>query len=116
MKQLYIAVLLLYSAIGFSQITVTGTIKNAVTNEPIPFANVVETKTANGTTADGYGYFSIEALKNKAVLECTAIGFNSQNIFLGPCPSPHLNLPPKCCPPDSLFLVLLTKTRTVLLR
>lgn len=83
MKQLYIAVLLLYSAIGFSQITVTGTIKNAVTNEPIPFANVVETKTANGTTADGDGNFSIEVLNKNAVLQFSAIGFTSQNISIG---------------------------------
>ncbi|CAM4173799.1 SusC/RagA family TonB-linked outer membrane protein [Gillisia limnaea] len=83
MKQLYIAVLLLYSAIAFSQITVTGTIKNAVTNEPIPFANVVEAKTANGTTSDGDGNFSIEILNKNAVLQFSAIGFTSQNITVG---------------------------------
>lgn len=83
MKQLYIAVLLLYSAIGVSQITVTGTIESATKNEPVSFATVLEVNTTNGATADSNGNFSIEISNTSAVLQFSAIGFTTQTFTVG---------------------------------
>ncbi|WP_432411823.1 SusC/RagA family TonB-linked outer membrane protein [Rasiella sp. SM2506] len=83
MKQLYIAVLLLYSAFGLSQTTITGTIENVTNNEPISFASVVEVSTTNGTTADADGNFSIKITAKNAVLQFSAIGFTTQEFTVG---------------------------------
>ncbi len=83
MKQLYIVVLLLYSVIGVSQITITGTIENTLNNEPVSFASVIETNTSNGTTADANGNFSIQVLNTSAVLQFSAIGFTTQEFAVG---------------------------------
>ncbi|MDX1462980.1 MAG: SusC/RagA family TonB-linked outer membrane protein, partial [Marinirhabdus sp.] len=83
MKHVYLAVLLLYSAIGISQTTVTGTITNADSNLPVPFANVLEENTSNGTTADADGNFAITTTTSNPVLVFSSIGYISQSIPIG---------------------------------
>ncbi|RDK89067.1 SusC/RagA family TonB-linked outer membrane protein [Marinirhabdus gelatinilytica] len=83
MKQIYIAVLLLCSAVGYSQITVTGTVESAQNNQAIPFASVIEINTANGTTTDEDGNFTISVTNENSVLQISSIGYVTQTYTVG---------------------------------
>ena len=49
MKRITLVMLLLCGFIGAAQISITGTVSDAA-GDPIPFANVAEKGTENGTT------------------------------------------------------------------
>ncbi|MDR1724287.1 MAG: carboxypeptidase-like regulatory domain-containing protein [Tannerella sp.] len=67
---------------GKSQRTVTGTVIDAATNEPIPGANIVEKGTANGSSTDADGKFTL-TVKENAVLQISFIGYVMQEIPVG---------------------------------
>ncbi|WGH74457.1 TonB-dependent receptor [Tenacibaculum tangerinum] len=76
MKHRIAFVIIIVSSIVNGQI-----IKGKVTSssgEHIPFANVFIKGTANGTTTDESGYYTLEATKNKFVLVASTIGFLSE--------------------------------------
>ena len=77
MKQLYVAILLLCSFIGYTQNTVSGTVKSALDNQPIAFANISVKGTDQGTTTDIDGNFSIITPMSKTVFTFSAIGFKT---------------------------------------
>ena len=59
----------MFSLIGFSQNgTVTGTVSDSETNEPLPGVNVVVKNTTIGTNTDFDGNFSIEGVSSGDVL------------------------------------------------
>ncbi|MGJ8664849.1 MAG: SusC/RagA family TonB-linked outer membrane protein [Patiriisocius sp.] len=95
MKQLYIALLLCFTVVGYSQTSISGNVKNAENNEPIPFVNVVVAGTTTGTTTDLDGNFSMVAPPAGTVLEFSSIGFtplkytfnNETSIFVQLIPS-----------------------------
>ncbi|SKC35886.1 TonB-linked outer membrane protein, SusC/RagA family [Bacteroidales bacterium WCE2008] len=76
MKRLSILVLLALSPLGlFAQnSTVKGTITDAGSGEPLPFATVVVNGTSNWTTSDKDGLYSIEAASN-AVISVSLLGY-----------------------------------------
>ncbi|GEQ85343.1 SusC/RagA family TonB-linked outer membrane protein [Patiriisocius marinistellae] len=77
MKQFYIALLLCFTAIGYAQTSINGSIKNIANEEPIAFANIVVVGTTNGTTTDIYGDFSLVAPPEGSILEFSSVGFES---------------------------------------
>lgn len=60
----------------FAQTTkVSGRVTDALTNEPIPFANVAFKGTTSGTVTDFNGYFSIETDKASDSLSASFVGY-----------------------------------------
>ena len=67
MKKVIVFVFLLVSALGFSQIKVTGKVTDTF-GEPLPGANVIEKGTTKGATADFNGNYEITISSAAAVL------------------------------------------------
>ncbi|MDJ0645077.1 MAG: SusC/RagA family TonB-linked outer membrane protein [Flavobacteriaceae bacterium] len=59
--------------------TITGTITDTQ-GQPIPFANVIEKGTSNGTTADGDGNFSITVSSIPATLVISSLGYTTKEV------------------------------------
>ncbi len=79
-KCLMMFVVLLCTAIGFSQGTITGTIIGSDMNEPLPGANVIEKGTTNGTTTNFDGEFTIKTQSASGELVITFVGYTSKTI------------------------------------
>ncbi|MEK9782072.1 MAG: carboxypeptidase-like regulatory domain-containing protein, partial [Flavobacteriales bacterium] len=62
-KRLFGFVLLLVAPLSFAQSTITGTITDAETNDPIPGANVIVVGTTEGITTDFDGNFTLTTSK-----------------------------------------------------
>ncbi|HEX2970647.1 MAG TPA: carboxypeptidase-like regulatory domain-containing protein, partial [Bacteroidales bacterium] len=77
-----IFLLLSFSVDAQQKINVSGFVKNRDNGERLIGANVSETGTANGTTADYNGYFNL-VVKKSTSLKVTYIGFEEQVINLG---------------------------------
>ena len=77
---LLILVLLTNSLIVSAQnVRVYGSVKNALNNVPIPFANVVIDGTSKGTTTDVDGYFELLEIEPGLYnFKCSYIGFNTE--------------------------------------
>lgn len=68
---------------AFAQnVTVTGTVKDAATNELLVGATVMVKGTTNGVSTDINGYYSIKA-KAEDVLVCSIIGYKSVESKVG---------------------------------
>ena len=63
--------------------TVTGSVSDSETNEPLPGVNVVVKNTTKGTNTDFDGNFSIEGVSSGDVLVFSYIGYKSQEISVG---------------------------------
>jgi len=74
------AVLLLVSAYGFSQNTLSGIVTSAADNQPIPFTNITVLGTNQGTTTNIDGEFNMIAPPPKTVLRFSSVGFYAQTI------------------------------------
>jgi hypothetical protein len=84
MKKITCLVLLLGAAnLLFSQSgVIRGKVSNKLTNEPIAFANVLETKTGKGTTTDENGTYEITGLAPGLYdLNVSFIGFEEITVF-----------------------------------
>ena len=68
--------LLLLPCFVFAQNTISGTV-SLDNGEPVSFANVIEKGTANGTTTDMDGNYSIEVATLPATLEFSSLGFTT---------------------------------------
>jgi len=72
---------LLLTSISYAQMTkIRGIVKDSLTSEPIPFANVFFEGTTIGATSDFNGRFSIESLHATDTLTATFIGFHKKKI------------------------------------
>lgn len=60
--------------------TITGTVSDAMTGEPVIGANIIIEGTTIGTTSDVSGKFSIEVPGVKSVLIISFIGYNSEKV------------------------------------
>lgn len=85
MKQIYCLRLFMYLMVmfplcAFAQGTVSGTVTEASTGNPLPGANVVVKGTSNGTTTDFDGNFNINVNAFPATLVVSSVGFTSQEI------------------------------------
>ncbi|MBM1104900.1 carboxypeptidase-like regulatory domain-containing protein [Aurantibacter crassamenti] len=96
MKKMYFAmVAFLFTAVVFSQGTITGTVIDGESSTPLPGASVVVAGTSNGTSTDFDGNFSIEVSENSGNLIVSYIGFVSKNIaFTGPGALAQITLEP----------------------
>ncbi|MDC6386141.1 SusC/RagA family TonB-linked outer membrane protein [Flagellimonas taeanensis] len=84
MKKKLILILMLALSSGYvfgQSITVTGSIVDAETNQPVPGVTVLQMGAANGASSDFDGNYSIEVPSN-ATLRFTAIGYESQEIVV----------------------------------
>jgi len=77
---------------GYSQVSVSGTIKDE-NGSPLPGVNVLEKGTTNGTTTDSEGVFKISA-PGSAVLVFSFIGYLTQEITVGTQTSINITLMP----------------------
>lgn len=74
--------MLLVSISLFAQKKITGTVKNAANNQPVPSVNVLIKGTTRGTTTDAKGAFSIQAREGETLL-FTNIGFEQKEVKIG---------------------------------
>ncbi len=78
MRKMYFAIFaFLTTAIAFSQGTITGTIVDGETSEPLPGANVMVLGTTNGTVTDFDGKYSINTSTSNGTLVISYIGYTS---------------------------------------
>ncbi len=68
--------LLLFPCFVFAQNTITGKVSTE-NGEPVPFANVIEQGTTNGTTTDIDGNYSIDVSSLPATLEYSSLGYST---------------------------------------
>jgi len=82
MKKLLVLFLALFSgAIMFAQTTVSGTVIDANTNDPIPGANIKVVGNVSGTSTDFDGKFSLKINENLPFsIEISFIGYTSKTI------------------------------------
>ncbi|MEN8900064.1 MAG: carboxypeptidase-like regulatory domain-containing protein, partial [Nonlabens sp.] len=78
MKRITLLMLLLCGFIGAAQISITGKVSDSA-GDPIPFANVAEKGTQNGTTTDGNGNYTITVADN-ATLVVSFIGYQTATV------------------------------------
>ena len=67
---------------AFAQGTVSGTITEASTGNPLPGANVIVKGTSNGATTDFDGNFSININAFPTTLVVSSVGFTTQEIVV----------------------------------
>ena len=81
MKKMYLAIAaLLFTAITFAQVTITGTVIDSDLGDALPGATVMVEGTTNGTSTDFDGNFSIEVSSASGNLIVSYIGYNSKTI------------------------------------
>lgn len=66
----------------FGTTTITGSVKDASSQEPLPGVNIIVKNTTRGTTTDVDGKYAIDAEENDVLL-FTFIGFETQEIVVG---------------------------------
>ena len=77
-KQLLTLLLICTVSISFSQsFTISGTIKDVESGEPIIGAKVFDTKSKKGTVSNEYGFYSITLPKDSVYLRVSYIGFSA---------------------------------------
>ena len=81
MRKMYFTIVgLLFTAIAFSQGTITGTIVDGDLGDPLPGASVMVKGTTAGVAADFDGNFSIEVSKSSGTLVVSYIGYISKEV------------------------------------
>lgn len=82
MKRLLLVAFMLFgSAVMFAQTTVTGTVKDASTGDPLPGANIKISRKAVGTNTDFDGNFTLRtADKPPFTLEISSIGYKTEKV------------------------------------
>ncbi len=80
MKKLLLLVFFLGGFAAFSQTTVTGTVIDSESNEPLAGANVIETGTTNGAITDLDGNFTLEANSSSGNVTISYIGYTVQKV------------------------------------
>ncbi|NRD19291.1 SusC/RagA family TonB-linked outer membrane protein [Winogradskyella eckloniae] len=82
MKHIYTGLLLCLCFFSNAQITITGTVTDAVSATPLPFVNITS-NTGLGTTTNDDGTYSIVVSSNSDTLTFSFLGFKSQTIVVG---------------------------------
>ena len=75
--------MMLISVLTFGQRTLSGTVKDAGTGEPIPGATVLIKGTSNGTTTDMSGNYRLSVSDDDAVLIFSFIGYTNFEVAIG---------------------------------
>ena len=71
---------MLFTALAFSQSTVTGTVLDSGLNSPLPGANIIEKGTTNGTTTDFDGNFTLKTRSASGQIVISYVGYLKQTI------------------------------------
>lgn len=77
---LFVLVLLIYGQFAYAQSTVSGTVMDGDTNEPLIGANIVIPNTTTGTISDLDGKYSITVPEGTTQLQFSFIGYQSQTL------------------------------------
>ncbi|MCK8524063.1 SusC/RagA family TonB-linked outer membrane protein [Aquimarina sp. D1M17] len=64
----------------FAQSTVTGTVTDAGSGQPIPGVNIIVKETTNGTSSDFDGLYSIDNVNNGDIIVYSYVGFVPQEV------------------------------------
>lgn len=80
MRKLLFLVFLLGGFTAFSQGTITGTVVDSETNDPLAGANIVETGTSNGTITDFEGNFTLNTSAKTGTLTISYIGYSIEKV------------------------------------
>lgn len=80
MGKFLLFVFLLGGFAAFSQATVTGTVIDSESNDPLAGANVVETGTTNGAITDFDGNFTLETSAKSGTLTISYIGYSIEKV------------------------------------
>ncbi len=64
----------------FAQSTVTGTVTDAGSGQPIPGVNIIVKETTNGTSSDFDGLYSIDNVNNGDIIVYSYVGFIPQEV------------------------------------
>ena len=92
-KQLLTLLLICTVSISFSQsFTISGTIKDAESGEPIIGAKVFDTKSKKGTVSNEYGFYSITLPKDSVYLRVSYIGFSAMEYQMDGVKNVALNI------------------------
>jgi TonB-linked SusC/RagA family outer membrane protein len=72
---------LVQTSFGQETIKISGTVISSVENsEVLPFINIIEKGTYNGTTTDINGNYQIERVNSNAVLQFSSLGFKTKEV------------------------------------
>ena len=81
MRTILSIALLLFCGLSFSQTTITGTVVDDISQQPIPSANVVIAGTSIGTATDFDGAFTLSTDQNPPfTIQVSSVGFSSKDI------------------------------------
>ena len=81
MRTILSIVFLCFCGITFSQTTITGTVVDDVSQQPIPSANIIITGTSVGTATDFDGNFSLTTDQNPPfTIQISSVGFASKDV------------------------------------
>lgn len=80
MRLLLLACFLFSSLIAIAQTTVTGKVLTLPDNMPLPGASILEKGTANGTSTDFDGNFTLSVENPNAVIVVSYVGFKTQEV------------------------------------
>ncbi len=83
MKQLYLCILLMLTAFGYAQTTVTGTVTSSTDGSTLPFVNVILNSGQKATTTNDGGKFSIQISNGEDKLSFSSIGFQTETVTVG---------------------------------
>lgn len=75
-----VCALIFISAMANAQATVSGSVKDALSSEPLAGVNIVIKGTVSGTISDSEGNFSVKIRTTPATLIFSMIGFSSQEL------------------------------------
>jgi len=82
-KCLFFVGTFLCTTILMAQSTISGTIIDSETSEPLPGVNVVEEGTTNGVSTDFDGNFSLTTTSSNSVLVLSYVGYTTKEITVG---------------------------------
>lgn len=81
MRKLYFTIVgLLFTAVAFSQGTITGTVVDGDLGDPLPGANVMVKGTTNGVVADFDGNFTINVKESNATIVISYVGYVTKEL------------------------------------
>ncbi len=72
--------MLLFTQLGWAQFTLTGTVTDAQTGEPLMGANVLHQPSSRGATTDFNGEFSLDLPENQVTLLVTFVGYANKEV------------------------------------
>ncbi len=81
---LFIAILLLFSSMGYGQRVIKGTVRTSDTGESLPGVNIIVKGTNRGVITDIDGNYKIEVKADDKILLFSFIGYEEKEVEIGP--------------------------------